>query len=123
MHALTRYITLGTLVLAAACGGSGDPSSPIGGTGTTTPPGSAATTNGVAVLDNRFNPTVTTVIPGTTVTWTWGGSASHNVTFDDGAPSTSMTSGTFTRAAATAGTFDYRCTIHGAAMSGTVVVT
>jgi plastocyanin len=74
------------------------------------------------VLDNRLDPTAATVAPGTTVTWTWGGFASHDVAFDDGAASTSMTSGTSTRAVATAGTFDDRCTIHGAAMSGTVVV-
>jgi plastocyanin len=115
---------LGALVFVAACGGGGyDTTAP-----TTNPPATGGGTNGgsttsnIAVLDNRFDPTATTVAPGTTVTWTWGGRADHNVTFDDGATSGSKGTGSYQRTFTAAGTFNYHCTIHGAAMSGTITV-
>lgn len=127
---LTALATLGTLAIGACGGGGGGygsgPTAPTGstgnntGTGTTTTTGS--TSNAVAVADNSFTPSATTVARGTTVTWTWGGRFQHNVTFDDGTASTSQTAGTYTRTFATAGTFPYHCTIHGAGMSGTVTV-
>ena len=60
---------------------------------------------------------------GTEVTWTWAdGSVQHNVTFADGPASTTKSSGTYARTFDVAGSFPYLCTIHGASMSGTVVV-
>jgi len=66
------------------------------------------------------------------VTWTWNTCGSdgygitcvmHDVLFDDGATSGAQNSGTFARTFATAGTFNYHCSIHGAAvMSGVVTV-
>jgi plastocyanin len=70
------------------------------------------------------------------VTWKWdscsdpgayGGYStcvSHNVTFDDGSnlSSGSQSSGTYSRTFPAAGTYKYHCSIHGAAMSGQVVV-
>jgi plastocyanin len=86
----------------------------------TTPGGS-----NVSVDDDVFNPETSTVSAGATVTWTWNGSNDHNVTWDGGTPAASPTqsSGTYSRTFPTAGTFDYHCTVHGAAaMSGSVVV-
>ena len=104
------------LSIAASCGGSGStPTNPSNGTG-------GSTTNSISVGDDFFNPKSTTIAIGTTVTWTWTGSVSHNVTFDDGVKSGTMATGTFTRAFAAAGTFNYHCTIHGAAMSGSIIV-
>jgi plastocyanin len=112
------FLALG-LALATACGGSDpystDPSPGTGGGG-----GSASTD--ITVHDNFFQPNATTVPVGTKVTWTWAGSMSHNVTFDDGPASPTQASGTFSRTFQTAGTYRYHCTIHGVAMSGTVTV-
>ena len=61
------------------------------------------------------------------VTFSWAaGAATHNVTWDS-APGTKpansgdKSSGDYT-ASVTAGTYTYHCSIHGAAMSGTLVV-
>lgn len=106
----------GILVVAViGCGGgSSDVTSP-----STTGP------NEVAVGNNFFSPADVSVAPGTTVTWRWAaGAVEHNVTFDDGQHSATQSSGTFPRTFATAGTFPYHCTIHGASvMHGTVTVT
>jgi plastocyanin len=119
----------------AACGGGGSADSPVTPTPnpTPTPPAANAVTLGV----QSFTPTTLTVPAGTTVTWNWnscsdsGGYSgtstcvTHDVTFDDGSNITSgaQSSGTFTRQFMVAGTFNYHCSIHGAAlMSGMVVV-
>jgi plastocyanin len=86
------------------------------------PPTSAA----VEVRDNSFNPASAVVQTGGTVTWTWTGASSHNVTFTSGPTphpanlgdrTTGTDSGTFT----TVGTHGYTCTNH-AGMNGTVTV-
>ena len=79
------------------------------------------------VVDNSFIPETVTTSRGSTVTWTWRGSAQHNVTFEDGnGSSPSQTSGTLDRTFAAAGTFRYRCTLHSGnfttGMVGSVVV-
>lgn len=96
----------------AAC--SSDPSGPSGGRSTT-----------ITVSNNFFNPTPDTVVAGT-VTFSWSNASnSHNVTWDSGpsspANSATMTSGTFP-VTLVQGTYLYHCTIHGAPMSGTIVV-
>lgn len=81
--------------------------------------------NSVSIEDNLFDPDNLTVAPGTTVTWTWNGAIDHNVTWDGAgvpAPSPTQSSGTYSRSFATAGTFDYFCSIHGPVMSGTITV-
>ena len=111
------------LVCAIGCGGGDDP----GGTGPNpnpnpNPGGGGSTSNAIDVRDNSFSPSATTVVPATTVTWTWRGSATHNVVFDDGPSSELQSSGSYSRAFPAAGTFPYHCTVHGSAMSGQVVV-
>lgn len=134
-----RYAHLITISLLAsalvACGGSSGlstqpPPPPPPPPPVNTPP---ATTNEILITNDAFTPTNITVPVNTTVTWTWNtcgpdgygysSCESHNVLFDDGATSGSKSSGTFARTFAAAGTFNYHCSIHGAAvMSGTVVV-
>ena len=132
-----RHLAILTLIAtgAAACGGSS------GGNGTepppttpppTTPPPTTAA-NEITIANDSFTPSSITVPVNTTVTWTWNsctsdgygysGCTSHNVTFDDGTASATQDTGTFARTFATAGTYQYHCSIHGAAvMSGKVVV-
>ena len=141
---MSHWRCLAVAAIAAAltaCGGSSDT-----GTGPTTPPtqqpnnpgntqpGSVAT-NSVTVSESSFNPSNITISPGTTVTWEWnsctgdgyGGYStcvSHAIVFDDGSgiASATQSTGTFSRAFNTAGTFKYHCAIHGQSMSGQVVV-
>ena len=118
MRRISTAISVTFIVAAASCGG--------GSSGTTGPSGpssgsSGSTSNDVSVADNYFSPSATTVAVGS-VTWTWTGTMSHNVTFDDGNSSPTQASGTYTRRFSAAGTYSYHCTIHGAAMSGTVTV-
>ena len=113
-----------------ACGGgggtnpTGTPNTPGGPNvpGTPAPP---AAPNQVQVQDNQYTPASVTVTTGTTVTWTWatGNYGAHSVTFADGDNSGAKVSGTHQRTFSNAGTFAYQCSVHGASMSGTVVVT
>jgi plastocyanin len=76
--------------------------------------------NTVGVNDNSFSPSTLTVTAGTTVTWDWNGGNSHNVTWVDGTPAASATqaTGTYTRTFATAGAYDFYCTLHGTPTTG-----
>jgi len=93
---------------------------------------SVPTTAAVEVGDNFFkssrnasNPAVDTIAVGGSVTWTWSGSNSHSVR-STGSPSFTssaiMTSGSYSFTFNTAGTYTYDCAVHGASMTGTVVV-
>jgi len=129
-------ILIALTAVVAGCGGGADGggynTSP--GTGTTNPPPSA-NTNEITVGEQSFAPSNTTVPKGTTVKWTWNscsdggyggyaGCVKHNVTFDDGSNIVSAVqdSGSFSRTFTAAGTFKYHCAIHGATMSGQVIV-
>ncbi len=114
----------------AACGGS-DSTGPNGGQPPPPPPpggnGPVQTTS-VQVLDSNFNPAAIQVQPGATVTWTWGGSEQHNVTWASGNLSNSptQTGGTHQVTMPTqTGEYVYYCTLHGTpsgGMRGTVRV-
>jgi len=110
-------LTLGLGVLAACS----DPYGTGGGGGGGT--GGHLTT--ITVSNNRYTPTPDTV-PAGTVTFSWSNASNtHNVTWDSGpttpANSSTMSAGTFPVTLAQ-GTYHYHCTIHGAIMSGTIVV-
>ena len=77
----------------------------------------------VDVQDDFFSPPARSEQVGQSVRWTWRGGDSHNVTFADGPASPTQRSGSFERTFGSAGTFTYQCTVHGAAMSGSVTVT
>jgi plastocyanin len=126
------------LCTTLGCGGGGS-----GGVTPTTPitpatPLTPASPNDVLVENNTFSPATLTVPAGTIVKWTWatcsggtdpygGGTGQtcvdHSVAWDaDGTASPTQSQGSYQRTFATAGTYAYHCAIHGAAMSGKVVV-
>ena len=120
-------ITL-ALMSAAACGGGGygETTAPPGGN-TNVPAG------GISVTNNEFSPAAKTIPAGTTLTWAWntcsGGGiygpttcVAHSVRFDDGTTSPTQEQGSYSRTFNTAGSYPYRCAVHGAAMSGSVTV-
>jgi len=78
----------------------------------------------VSISDFKFNPATLTVPVGTTVTWTNQDEEPHTVAAKDGSfHSPGMDShGTYSFTFATAGSYDYICSIH-PFMTGTVVVT
>lgn len=100
----------GILVLvAAACGGPDlDNTEPVA-------------TDAVSVEDNDFESPVVEVAAGSTVTWTWNGDNDHNVE-GDGWKSETQDSGEYRQTFDTAGTYDYKCTLH-PGMKGRVIVT
>ena len=93
-----------------------------GGESTTSPVTGPSTSNSVEVHDNFFSPAATTVAVGTTVTWTWHSAGAHDVSFTDNVHSATQSTGSFSRQFTAAGSYDYICSVHGAAMSGRVVV-
>lgn len=107
----------GNALEASAAGATGSPLT-FTATGEAPPPAAAA----VSVEDNFFDPSSARVAVGGSVTWTWNGAVAHNVTFSSGSNSATQAAGTFVRDFPAAGSFAYLCTIHGSAMSGTVVV-
>jgi plastocyanin len=122
-------------VSLSACGGSSG-GYPTGSGGQNPPPGGQqpppSTANAIVVRNNRFDPSATTVNINTAVTWTWDSCADdgyggqtcvdHSVTFDGGSGSPTQSAGSYSRQFNTAGTFNYRCTVHGSSMTGQVVV-
>lgn len=103
-----RALGAALLCAAAACGGDG-PTSPV-------PAGE------VRVSNNQFTPANRTVTLGSTVTFRWAsGSATHNVTFNDGPASPNQSSGTYERLFNLAGSYPYQCTLHNG-MTGTITV-
>lgn len=119
---------LALLILAAACGGSSATTSPgvVTNPGTTTPnptPTPTVTTS-VAISGFAFNPAAIQVASGSVVTWTNNDNTNHNVTFSAttiGGTADFATGPKSLTMPATAGTYAYHCTIHGA-MTGTVEV-
>ena len=114
-----------TVLALAACGGDDDTVAPA-----PTQPAAASSpaqsAPAIAVADNSFSPGSLTVKAGTKVTWTWGGKNPHSVVgkFDgQDVKSEQLTgTGTFAFTFAKAGTFEYQCGVHGAAMTGKVIV-
>jgi plastocyanin len=124
-----HWLLIFTAASAAACSIDSGPNDDGGGGG-----GAA----GTVTVGNIFfksghngtqNPAVDTVAAGTTVTWTWTGTGStpHSVQ-SQGSPgftSSATLTGegqTYTQIFTTPGTYQYDCAVHGAAMSGTLVV-
>lgn len=81
----------------------------------------------VSITDNAFAPQSLTVKAGSTVTWNWTNTRNpHSVVgkyagqdIDSGRHSGSDR---FTFTFASPGTFDYQCGVHGASMSGKIIV-
>jgi plastocyanin len=104
------------------------------GSATPTPPPAAGATHvvnagpGMVFVDSQAGGSRTTIKAGDTVQWNFVDSIPHTSTSGtcctkDGLWDSGIkTSGNFTHQFPSAGTFPYYCTLHGAAMTGTVVV-
>ena len=127
---MKRVLVALAVVGLAACGGGGG-----GASQTTSPPPNGNTpppSNGITVSNNNFSPASKTVAVGTAVQWAWNTCTgdpyygqtcvAHSVTFDDGATSPTQDQGTYTRTFTAAGTYNYHCAVHGAAMAGSITV-
>ena len=135
------FAAIALVLFAFGCGGGGGggPTSPppSGGTGGNGGNTGGSTSAEIAVQNNQFTPSATTVAAGSTVTWTWnsctgdgyGGQlcTDHSVVFDDGVRQGSgvQNTGSFASQFANPGTYSYHCSIHGSAsagMRGTITV-
>jgi len=73
---------------------------------------------------NLSHPAVDTIAQGGVIHWRWKGNIAHGVLFDDA----SYASGNFTApkelflTMSTTGLFTYQCSVHGPAMTGSVLV-
>ncbi len=109
----------------AACGGDDD--TPAGPPPTATKAGAVPSNlTTVHVRDNRFTPLGLQVPAGTRVTWQFEGTTGHSVTGvynGESVDSGVLTGGNFEFVFDEGGTtFEYTCSVHGAAMAGTVTV-
>jgi len=123
-----------TFALVAACGGAGG-SYVTGGNGDGGGPGGGVAAGSVTIgsgiqyvsgHNGSMNPAVDTIVAGATVTWTWTGGLPHGVR-SVGTPSFASSpahtgSGTYTVTFTDPGTYRYDCSVHGQAMTGTIVV-
>jgi plastocyanin len=127
------FFAAGLLLLAACAGYSTGPGYSGGGGGGQGgggggPVGSVTVGPGIQFVsahDGSQNPAVTQVAVGATVTWSWSGSLRHSVQSTGTtsfASSSVMSSGSYAVQFNTAGTYHYICAVHGASMSGTVIV-
>ena len=85
------------------------------------PPTNAA----ITIQGNAYHPALLTVPPGTTIAFTNADNRRHSASFFSGAIVSTpiFTSGTQTvKMPATPGTYGFQCAVHGAAMSGTIIV-
>jgi plastocyanin len=76
----------------------------------------------IRLVESVFDPPVSQVATGTTVTFLWDdGANEHDVVFDDGPASELLRTGSYQRTFTDAGTYDYTCTLH-PFMDGRIVV-
>jgi len=77
----------------------------------------------IEVQDNAFSPDNVTIKTGTTVIWKWTGTQNSHSILLQGSTSPAQTSGSFERRFdQTGNSFAYQCGIHGAAMTGRIVI-
>jgi len=122
------FVILAVASLYGCGGGGGGTTTSPTNNGVNTPPPA----DGISVSNNMFTPGTKTVAVGTAVKWAWNSCSgdsysgqtcvSHSVTFDDGIASATQDQGTYTRTFDVAGTYNYHCSQHGTAMSGTITV-
>lgn len=122
MHPIAKLLLIASV--GAACGGGGPtegtPPGGGGGGGGSTP---VATTS-VTMQGSAFVPPAIRVAPGAVVTWTNADGIDHNVSFASAAVTDIATWSSGSRTTtmpATAGTYQYSCSLH-AGMSGSVQV-
>jgi plastocyanin len=126
---MSRWLVIAAIVAAAGCGSSSSPNPPPPpGPPPPPPPPTGGHSTTITVSNNQFLPRPDT-IPAGNITFHWSaGAITHNVTWDGG-PTTPAGSGNRADgdpdfvASLSAGTYTYHCSIHGASMSGSIVVT
>ena len=119
-----QWIVAAALFSLAACGGA---TSPGGGGG---PVGNVSVGNIFfrSVRNGTQNPAVDTIAAGDSITWAWNAAGSHSIQ-STGVPDIfrnsvvmSGANDTYTVTFRTPGTYTYQCAVHGAAMTGRIVV-
>ncbi|HVE46535.1 MAG TPA: plastocyanin/azurin family copper-binding protein [Acidimicrobiales bacterium] len=115
MKMMARLAALAIVVSIGACGGDSDDEAE---------PGEQPGPRTVVLRDIAFKPRTLSVKAGDTVTWKFDDKGiPHDVVANDQSfKSDRKDSGTFEHTFATAGTFEYSCTVH-PGMNGTVKVT
>ena len=125
--AAISFIAVLSLVIAMACGSKSSPTNPYnnnpppggGGGG-----GNTAHSHSIGIAYVAFSPAALTIARGDTVVWTNDDAINHTVTSNTG---TALQSGpiasgmTYRHVFATAGVYDYHCSIH-TTMHGVVTV-
>ena len=125
-----------TIVAAALLAGCGGPTSPLGaggggGGGGGGPVGQVTVGNIFfrSARNGGTNPAVDTIAAGDSVTWTWNAAGSHSIQSTGLPPEVFRNSvvmagahDTYTVTFRTPGTYSYQCAVHGAAMTGRIVV-
>ena len=111
-HMRASRVGVISVVFAVACGGAG--SGLIGTIGGPNSGGGNPSTAAVQVVNFAFQPSLVTIRPGGSVTWTWNSdTTSHNIAFTDNVQNAgTRKTGTHTRTFTAPGTFTYRCTLH-----------
>ena len=118
-------VVTATLCSLAACGGVTSPGGGGGG-----PVGNVTVGNIFfrSVRNGSQNPAVDTIAAGDSITWAWNAAGSHSIQ-STGVPGIfrnsvvmSGANDTYTVTFRTPGTYSYQCAVHGAAMSGRIVV-
>ena len=116
-------VTALLVVAVAGCSGgassSTPPASPATG-GSTSAPAAAGTP--VTIANFAFSPADVTIKAGGSVTWTNNDSVPHTVTGSDFDSGPIAQGATFSHTFPTAGSFDYKCTIHPSMPHGKVTV-
>lgn len=121
-------LPLAALALTAAfLVGCGDDSSPkaTASPASVVPGGIPPALRTISVTDNKFSPGSLQVPAGTGVFWEWDGSNEHSVVGTlngQRIESPKQRAGKFSFDFTSAGTFEYQCGVHGAAMNGKIVV-
>lgn len=117
--AILVAVLIAGLVVLPGCSSATSDSTPSSGNS-----GGGSTTGGatVTLANFAFDPTSVEIKAGESVTWTNEDSAVHTVTGDGGIDSGDLAKGkSYSKTFDTAGTYNYKCTIH-PTMTGTVVV-
>ena len=122
------WIVTATLCSLAACGGVTSPGGGGGGGGG--PVGNVTVGNIFfrSVRNGSQNPAVDTIAAGDSITWAWNAAGSHSIQ-STGVPDIfrnsvvmSGANDTYTVTFRTPGSYTYDCAVHGAAMTGRIVV-
>ena len=121
----TTWIVATALFSLAACGGA---TSPDGGGGSAVGQVTVGDIFFRSARNGSQNPAVDTIVAGTSVTWSWNG-GSHSIQSTGLPPEVFRNSvvmagaqDSYTVTFRDPGTYTYQCAVHGAAMTGRIVV-